>query len=165
MLTVLVRGMVGLAMLAFGASAYSTIGAVHTLTCERATGGCILERNAHGSSTVRFRLDELTGAKVEDIREAYPNRSKSNSTGSARLVLLTKKGPVPFMEYWSGIGMDEMEVQKAAVEVFVRSDKLPSLSIRRDDRRMAALVAVVPLLIGIGSLASAVGAYRRWWDA
>jgi hypothetical protein len=164
MLGALVRGMVGLALLAFGASAYTMIGAVHTLTCDRASGTCTLERGTERPSTVRIKLEGLTGAKVEDIREVHPERASRNSAGSARLVLLTKNGPVPFMEYYSGIRMDEMAVHKAAVEVFLGPNGPPGLRIQRDDRLLAAMVAVAPLLIGTGCLVSAVRQYRRWWN-
>jgi hypothetical protein len=164
MLSVLVRGMVGCALLGFGSCAYSNFAGVHTLTCTRSTGLCVLERETRLASTVRIPLGELTGAEVEDYRTTYPNAPGSRTGKSARLVLLTTRARVPFMDFYSGIGMDEMAAQKAEVEAFLKQPGQPNLRIRRDDSRMAALTGGVLLLLGLGVLASAVVEYRRWRD-
>jgi hypothetical protein len=165
MLSVIVRGMVACALLGFGSCAYSGIGELHTLTCTRSSGLCVLEHQTRLASTVRIPVGDLTGAEVEDYRTTYPNAPGSRNGKSERLVLLTKRGRVPFMDEYSGIGMDVMAAQKAEVEAFVRQPDRPSLRIQRDERRLAALVGGVPFLLGLGSLASAVIQYRRWRDA
>lgn len=165
MLSILLRGLVACALLGFGSCAYSGIGEVHTLTCTRSSGLCILERHTRLASTVRIPVDDLIGAEVEDYRTTYPNAPGRRSGKSERLVLLTKRGRVGFTDDYTGIGMDTMAAQKAEVEAFVRQPDRPSLRIERDGRRLAALVGGVPFLLGLGCLASAVLEYRRWRDA
>ena len=69
------------------------------------------------------------------------------------------------MDFYSGIGRDEMAAQKAEVEAFVKQPDRPDLRIQRDERRLAALMGGVPFLLGLGCLVSAVLEYRRWRDA
>ena len=165
MLTVLVRGLVGCALLGFGSCAYSGLGELHTLTCARSSGLCVREHDTRLASTVRIPVDDLTGAEVEDYRTVYPTARGDRRSKSERLILLTKGGRVPFMDEYSGIGRDDMAAQKAEVEAFVRQRDRPSLRIQRDERRVAALIGAGPFLLGLGCLASAVVEYRRWWDA
>lgn len=163
MLTVLLRGMVGCALLAFGSCAYTMISSLITFSCTRSTGLCVLEKETPGStSSVRIPLGELTGAELEDYRTTHPNAPGSSSSKSARLVLLTKRAPVPFMDWYSGVGMGEMAAHKGQVEAFLKQPGQPSLRIQRDDRRMAVLTGAVPFLLGLAVLASAVVGYRRW---
>jgi hypothetical protein len=165
MLTVLVRGLVACALLGFGSCAYSGMGEVRTFTCTRSSGVCILESESRHEPTVRFPVDDLTGAEVEDYRTTHPNAPGNRSGKSERLVLLTKGGRVPLMAEYSGIDMDEMAVQKAEVDAFVRLRDRPELRIRRDERRLAAVIGGIPFLLGLGCLVSAVLEYRRWRDA
>jgi hypothetical protein len=165
MLTVIVRGMVACALLGFGSCAYTSFTGLYTLDCARAAGACLLKRDTRLASSVRIPVAELVGAEVEDYRTAYPNAPGSRSSKSARLVILTRGGRVPLMDHFSGIGMDEMAAQRAAVELFVKQPSRPGLHIERDDRRMALLAGGVPFLLGLGVLASAVVEYRRWWHA
>jgi hypothetical protein len=164
-LSIFLRGLVACALLGFGSCAYSGIGEVHTLTCNRSSGLCVLEHEARLGSAVRIPVEDLTGAEVEDYRTTYPTARGDRRSKSERLVLLTKRGRVPFMDEYSGIGMDVMAAQKAQVDAFVRQTDRPSLRIQRDERRLAALVGGVPFLLGLGCLASAVIEYRRWRDA
>jgi hypothetical protein len=164
-LSILLRGLVACALLGFGSCAYSGIGELHTLTCARSSGLCVLEHQTRLASTVRIPVDDLTGAEVEDYRTTYPMARGDRRSKSERLVLLTKRGRVAFMDEYSGIGRDVMAAQKAEVEAFVRQPDRPSLRIQRDERRLAALVGGVPFLVGLGCLASAVIQYRRWRDA
>ena len=95
MLSFLLRGVVGGALLVFGWSAYTTIANVVTFSCTRSTGLCVLEKDTPGStSSVRIPLGELTGAELEDYRTAHPNTPGSSRSKSVRLVLLTKRTPV-----------------------------------------------------------------------
>jgi hypothetical protein len=165
MLTVLVRGMIGCALLGVGSCAYSGLGELHTLACDRSRGVCVLEHDTRRPSTVRIPVEDLTGAEVEDYRTVYPTVRDAELSTAQRLVLLTKGGRVPFMDEYTDIGRDDMALHRAEVEVFVRQRDRPSLRIRRDERRVAALIGAVPFLIGLGCLAAAVVEYRRWWDA
>jgi hypothetical protein len=165
MLTVLVRGMVGCALLGFASCAYSGLGELHTLTCARSSGLCILEHETRLASTVRIPVADLTGAEVEKYRTAYPTARGGRRSTAERLVLLTKGGRVPFMDEYTDIGRDDMAAQKAEVDGFVTHPNRPRLRIQRDERRLAALVGGVPFLLGLGCLASAVVQYRRWRDA
>jgi len=160
MLGVILRGLLAVVLLSFGSCAYTGMGRVHSLTCTRSDRLCVLEKE----TTLRFSVDDLTGAEVEDYRTAYPNAPGRRGGKSERLVLLTKRGRIPFMEFFSGIGMDEMAVQKAAVDAFVRQLGQPRLHIERDERLLAAGLGGIPFLLGLGCLVSAVVEYRRWWD-
>jgi hypothetical protein len=160
MLGVILRGLLACALLAFGSCAYTGMGKVHTLTCTRSDRLCVLE----AETTLRFSVDDLTGAEVEDYRTAYP-KARGRRGASARLVLLTRRGRVGFMDFYSGIGMDAMAVQKAQVDAFVRQPGQPSLHIERDERLLASVLGGIPFLLGLGCLVSAVVEYRRWWDA
>ena len=161
MLGVILRGLLACVLLSAGSCAYTTMGEVHSLTCNRADGACVLKKE----TTVRIPVADLTGAEVEDYRTTYPNAPGNRSAKSERLVLLTRQGRVPFMDFYSGIGMDEMAVQKAEVDDFVRRPERPSLHIRRDERVLAAVMGGIPFVIGLGCLVSAVREYRRWWEA
>jgi hypothetical protein len=96
---------------------------------------------------------------------AFSNIGEVHTSKAERLVLLTKRGRVPFIEHYSGIGRDEMAAQRAEVEAFVRQPGRSSLRIQSDGRRLAAVLGGVPLLLGLGCLVSAVLEYRRWRDA
>jgi hypothetical protein len=159
----LLRGVAGGALLLFGWSAYTEIANVTTFSCTRSTGFCVLEKETPGStSSIRIPLADLTGAELEDYRTAHPNAPGSSRSKSARLMLLTKRASVPFMDWYSGVGMDEMAAHKGMVEAFLKQPGQPSLRIQRDDRRMAALTGAVPFLLGLGLMISVAVGFRRW---
>jgi hypothetical protein len=62
---------------------------------------------------------------------------------TVRVVLLTKQQPVPFMSYASAFGLAGMEADVNAVSRYVATPSARRLEVRRDDRMIAALAAVV----------------------
>ena len=71
---------------------------------------------------------------------------------AARVVFLTRKGPVPFMGYATGLAVGEMREQVEAVTRFVAAPTARQLDLRRENRVSSLLLAAVPLSLAVAVL-------------
>jgi len=131
---------------------YALIGEVDALDCDRATGLCTLTHATPTDSRTRqFPVAELTGARLE-----YGGLSqggwKSRSSGSQKIALITRDETIPFTSFATSFKRDQMKRQLAEIQEFARTPSRPSLTIRFDERPLAALVGGVFFLFGVAAL-------------
>jgi hypothetical protein len=111
-----------------------------TLSCqqiESKQGNCQLTESSFSSSkTQEISLDNLLGGKVTTGRK-----------GSSRVVLLTKSGEIPFMNYHTRWG-DKNYIAKE-INKFVENADRKSLNVSQDDRWFGWIFGSIFVLGGI----------------
>jgi hypothetical protein len=126
-----------------GVGLYALIAEVDHLSCDRAADTCTLrQEKPHGSTTSSFPARSLRGAEVRGA-------STGKRSTARRVVLLTEAGPVSLMGYATGVGIGGMEEIAAEVRAFVSDPGRPSLDVRRDNRLLSFLVALVPPIFAV----------------
>ncbi len=136
----------GMAVVFFLASGgcYSLIAEVDTLQCDRETGFCTLRQSkVFGTTMESFAVEELKGAELGRVGD------DSEPSTARRLVLITTKGPVPFMNYATDLSMAEMEEQVGAVARYLGSETERRLEFARDNRLSSFLLAMIPFSVGV----------------
>ena len=129
---------------------YVPVSEVDTAVCDRGTGTCsVVRRKVYGEQRVTFPIADLTGAEL--MRLPGPGMSRKGEPG-LRVVFLTRKGPVPFMGYATGLAVGEMREQVEAVTRFVAAPTARQLDLRRENRVSSLLLAAVPLSLAVAVL-------------
>ena len=151
--------LVGLGVIAFGAS-------LTTLTCERGgatSGSCTLTQQRPGRSATRaIALQDMRGAEIEQntsrsrrSRSSGGTSSRSRSSTTYRVVLLTTRGDIPLTGgYSSDYGAKQRQVDQ--LTSFLADVSARALTLREDNRAFG--YALGGAFAAAGLLVATVGA-------
>lgn len=126
---------------------YCLVAEVDTLKCDRSAGVCTVTRTKPlGATTQSFAVEDLKGA---ELGSGWKPGGTAKPSKGKRILLITKRESIPFMNYTTELSMREMEEQVAAVRRYVASATTQRVEIRRDNRTSSLLIAAIPFVFAL----------------
>jgi hypothetical protein len=107
-------------LLLFTVLCYFLVAEVDSLSCDRDTSSCIVtHRKIYRTASQSFAVDDLTGA---DLAELPSTRSRNaEDVPGVRVVILTSRGSIPLMNHATGLGIQTMGEEVAAIRAFAKN--------------------------------------------
>lgn len=131
----------------FTALCYFLVAEVDSLSCDRGTSSCtVTHRKIYRTASQSFPVADLTGA---DLAELPSTRTRNAEDGTGvRVVILTSRGSIPLMNHATGLGVQEMGEQVAAIRGFAANPSATRLDVEHRNGAVALAVAAFGFVIG-----------------